>query len=115
MKTSTVLEKAKAVLVEKGWTQQAFARDERNRHSPIHSPEATCFCTLGALELVTGHMARSTEHAVRAQTALERTLLKRVFGDDSPIQTFNDDENTTKEDVLAWFDRAIELAKERET
>jgi hypothetical protein len=47
------LERA-AVIVERGWTQGTFARNEAGERVDMWTKEATCFCVSAALQKVDG-------------------------------------------------------------
>jgi hypothetical protein len=97
--TVRVLEEARRLLLEKGWTQGTFARDRKGDAIEFDSPRAACFCTSGAIMRVGESPDRSAEfYAFRA--------LRKFLGDQT-IAEWNDDPRRTREDVLGLFDRAI--------
>lgn len=88
-----VLEKARA-LIAKGWCQ--------NRHRQRVGLFRHAYCIIGATNAVDEDMAGS------ANRALQRTL----YPDPVPswansLAGFNDKSTTTKDDVLALFDRTL--------
>lgn len=88
-------EQAKTVLIEKGWTKGAYARDESGKEVDFDSPEAACFCIFGAMLRVTdGNPTPEMYDAMGLQ--LEKGFI-----------TFNDNANTKKEDVIAIFDKIL--------
>lgn len=110
MSTVTSLEAAKAILETRGWTKGEFARDAQGRPTEIFGGHPTCYCALGALYLVN----RMEDNHPAVCTALRESAPERFkYGSyEDTIAKFNDHKDTTKEDVLAWFDRAIQYAKE---
>jgi hypothetical protein len=103
MKPSEILVEAKRLLVEKGWTQGAYARDTNGRIVGCPAPDDACFCAYGAL--------------VAASIGESFTLHSEAYGYldivcGGSVARFNDAKDRTKEEVLAAFDKAIALAKE---
>lgn len=92
-------------LIEKGWTQEAEARDNTGRPVPPAHATAVEFCIVGACcrefagPLVAYELAQ-----------LQATLTRRwsVF----TLTSFNDYPVRTKDEVLALFDETIEHLKE---
>lgn len=103
-KPKTVLQRARALL-EKHWTQRKF-----------YDEYTGSYCAIGALNAVTnkgkyyGYEAASTANAYsrKLEGLLQDALPK--YGPQSVI-LFNDGFTTTQADVLALYDRAIELAE----
>lgn len=95
-----VLHNARALLDRPwGWTKGAFRKASRNG--------GTCYCAAGALERAAG---RRFDPAYRgARNALSVALIGS--GWDTSVVEFNDAPETKKKDVLALFDRAIDLVK----
>ena len=93
MKTKKVLVKARS-LIEKGWTQKALARDAHGEKVHPKDPNACEWCATGALRAVLVNISDYSD------------LLTSQAPSD--IILFNDNTNTTKEDILAVFDKAIE-------
>lgn len=80
------------------WTQGTSARDSEGRSVGVYEGTATCFCTFGALRAVATYQYKAL------------SFLREAV-DMNPI-TFNDTFGREHEEVLAMFDRAIQLAKE---
>lgn len=91
-------------LIEKpeNWTQNYYAKDEYGMTIHSSSDAAVCFCTLGALHRVIPMGSRG--HTNRRADV--RELLESLMGDDGVAQ-FND--THTHEEVIAVFDKAIEI------
>jgi hypothetical protein len=75
-----------------GWCQGAYARDAAGNMTAIRAEEATSYCLLGAMHVVTGGKTAPL------RDKLYPALRGRDFND---ITSFNDDPATTKETVLA--------------
>lgn len=94
-----VLIEARRLLVEKGWTQRATARDNCGNYVSSRDPSAESFCMLGAVRAV----ANTRVERNRAYDVLEGHLPRPYFN----LPTFNDVYGRKKEEVLAVFDKAI--------
>ena len=91
-------------LIGRGWTQGVFARDAGGRCVSPMSPDACCFCMMGAVERI----ASGTYSGDTLISCLEDAL---GVHDAIGITSFNDDFKRTQPQVLAAFDKAIELAE----
>lgn len=85
------------------WTQGAWGRDEEGNLVSYTSERAVCWCSEGALKVVSGGR---WELYSGARIALERALPAQ--GEATNVTGFNDTHNHTE--VLALFDKAIEIA-----
>lgn len=99
-----ILKEARKLLIEKGWTQAAYARDINGYRVSPRSTDAVCFCSIGAIQHVHGSwgvperfLTRASEHAYWS------------------VPVWNDKPGRTKEDVIALFDKAIEIGSKNET
>lgn len=108
MTALTLLKEARAIIDEKGWTQGAYARDDRGAFIDVTSSRAVCFCTLGALRRAQVDLKDSVslDSYKTAALWLNEAGVPRGFG------SWNDAPTRTKVDVLAMFDKAIALAEE---
>lgn len=111
-----ILEGARTVLVEKGWTTGSGAINSRGEPVSCSSPTAVCFCSLGAL-------GRAWEDLVGVRVDPDwhlyweaMTHLEEVMG--ANVARFNDslaDERGVRseppQEILDAFDRAIEVAR----
>jgi hypothetical protein len=88
-------------LVERGWTQNVFARTADGNATYVENAEAVCFCTIGALYHVKAPFGRS-------YSLLERAIGRGAVGS---IAGWNDRACRKQRDVLAAYDKAIELAE----
>jgi hypothetical protein len=98
-----LLKKAQRLLLEKGWTQRAFARTSTGEPIGRYNRESkpVSFCALGAVE----HL--SNNDYVRRDATY---LLKDQIHYGSLIE-WNDKRGRTKQQVIKLFDKAIEKAK----
>ena len=96
-------------LIERGFVKERYAFGKRRYVDPA-SKYALCFCSLGAISRVTGadtlHVP-FTDEAKRLAAVIDGTS-GDVFCD---IIEWNDAPERTQAEVLAAFDRAIELAE----
>lgn len=101
MKTpKDVLVAAREILATKGWTQGVLARGAAGKPLAPHSPDATCFCVAGAMQLVTYHTADGEPHLYFPAI---RVLEKHV----GMVDKWNDTPGREKEEVLATLDMVI--------
>ena len=110
MKISDVLIKAKTLIQDpKNWTQGVLARDNLYEPVPTTSRNAVCFCTYGAVGRVLV-LENSSQHDEVAGPLKKACA---AISGSSRVAEYND--THTHPEVLALFDKAIELAKESET
>lgn len=101
-----VLTKARGKL-ERGWNRFTAAKDENGRGVPADSPRACSFCLYGAVWSVVKVCPESIE-----------VLLRRARNTLSPedqnetLYAFNDADGRTQGEVVALFNKAIELTNE---
>jgi len=94
--TIKALREARALIDEPSkWIKGDLARSKFGNTCETSSQNAVCFCSVGALMRVTGHLFGP-----------EWRALSSTFGN-RPVAAWNDDSATTHKDVLAAFDRAI--------
>ncbi len=108
LKPSTVLIRAKQVLLDNKWTTNTYAK-KANGHTvcDVMDPAATCFCAVGAVfKAVNLSSLDRTSEPANATEAINY-LITEVSYD---ISMFNDEVGTTKKDILKAFDSAIVLA-----
>lgn len=100
MNTLEILTKAKALInTPDTWTQGSNARDANGHTATLLGEKACKFCMNGALERVSDFTSYS------ARLAVYDALGHR------DIVHWNDAHNRKHEDVMAVFDKAIELFK----
>jgi hypothetical protein len=96
-----VLVAAKQLIERVGWTQSWFVK--RNNQGKV-----IAYCAAGAINRATLEEDEGGISANRTLCAQSRNHFSKVVG--TPIVEFNDAPNTTKEQVLQAFDKAIESA-----
>ena len=102
METKQALTEARKLIKnKKNWTKGAFARDALDQPVSPFSPNAVCFCGVGALYRVTGC---STFAAPPGYHEICRAARRTNFAG------FNDANKRTHAEVLAAFARAIKAA-----
>lgn len=84
------------------WTQRAEARDKRERTAKVDAPHATKWSITGAVERQSKEPWFNHKAYSYIYKALEGVMPFR----------FNDHYKNKHSDMMAMFDRAIELAKE---
>ena len=102
MKTTVeTLRDAKALIdTPAKWTQHADARRSNNIPCSYANPDAICFCIVGAVWRASGEFSKAF-HLVQWQAQEEGRH----------VVQFNDHPDTSHNDVMAFFDRAIALAE----
>jgi hypothetical protein len=118
-----LLIEAKA-LIEKpeNWTRGVMARGKAGVEVAPESPEATCFCAMGALYRASkdqwnrGALYRASKDQWDrlAHIRAERTLREHAHGH-LFISEFNDDLKTMHQDIMNLFDKAINSLGDDET
>jgi len=109
MKNSEILIKARQVIEKpEHWTQESYARDNAGASlADGYATEAVCWCSLGAIEKVTGLDNWDSYEAVSFLTEAMVDVPRQS------VEDFND--NHSHSDVLALFDQAITKATEQES
>lgn len=101
-KPKTLLERARA-LIEKHWGKGTW-----------YSENNKTYCAIGAIQATGSRAKDPIQAAFSINTASQRAIpyLRKALpsGWDGNIIAFNDAPETTHKDVLAVYDRAIELA-----
>lgn len=87
--------------VEQGWTQGSAARSALGGPVSPLMPDATCWCIYGAAIAAGANI----DERLAAYAVLKR------FTNGAAVDAFNDLPDQTRVDVLAWIDRAVELAE----
>jgi hypothetical protein len=95
-------------LIERGWTQGEYARRKDGAPASILSRELFCYCAAGAVAAGAGYKYPSSI----VPGMRELSLAVGGDGDESDILNWNDAPERTQAEVLAAFDKAIELAEQ---
>lgn len=106
MTPKEILIEAKRLLETKGWCQGAYAKRLHGEIALnfIGDPTVAAYCSSGAIcEAQKPSMAEDAAYY----------FIKAIGG--GPIPRWNDTPGRTKEEVLAAFDKAIELADTQQT
>lgn len=107
MTTLEILQKAKELIKEREfWIKGSNATDSDRNAIAIMSPSACRFCMNGALLRITGF---DGQEAIRGYDNARRALYD-VLGEEC-LHRFNDKLDTTHEDVMSVFDKAILRAR----
>ena len=109
MKCSEIYNEA-ADLVEKGWSQNAFARNKNGFSVDPGGDGATSWCLSGALWLVTygkGTFNRPSDYRTSILYKLVQDLKLKKF-----VAAWNDDPDRTQEDVVKLLRDAAKQADE---
>lgn len=105
-----VLQKAKELISNPDrWTQGSPARDIDGGEVEPDDSNAHTFCILGAISKACGF---SDSISIILSLCDSDEIMKLLYEKDSDyISMFNDNENTTHEDVMKFFDIAIKEAE----
>lgn len=116
MNATETLIAAKALIdTPEKWTTGSYSRDENNNCLPdIFDPAACKFCSLGAIERVSPEESKwmPNSFAYLARCFLNKAIDSISRHAASTIVRFND--NSTHEQVMKAFDKAIEISKKKE-
>lgn len=116
--TERTLTAARDLLKTQGWIRHHLAEDDHGNEVPLESERATCFCAIGSLVKARSTMGLiKSESYIRAKKLLEAAMPeeKRQESSYSSVTTYNDAVVENLESAIAWFDKAIELAKKEAT
>lgn len=112
MKPSEILIKAKSLIdTPQKWTQGEYAKSEKGRRVQPTSPRATCFCSVGAVLRATGSKDEFFWMIDNEQREEAIDILSEAMNVEH-VPLFND--THTHAEVMAAWDEAIKLAKEKE-
>lgn len=114
MKISEILKAGKAVIADpKNFTQDgSYAKVSKESDVSVYGndPEATCFCSIGALQRVNGE----GDHNVRGVGYLDIALSQLTLPGPRYMHITSANDNFPHETVMKIWDRAIELAEKDE-
>ena len=104
MRVSDVLGRAADLIEPEGaWTQGSFARNVGGYAVRIESPEAVCFCAVGAIYRAAPHSSMAN----RIADALAGTVQDDLFSD------WNDREGRRQSEVVAKLRKVAEKYREQ--
>jgi hypothetical protein len=106
-----ILQEARRLIDEKGWTQGQAARTRSGKPVEITLDDASCFCTVGALSRAC--MNLGVPHSGHSWSRTFTAFRQALPGSPDYIAAWNDAPSRTKDDVLKAFDKAIETVRAR--
>jgi hypothetical protein len=115
MRARKQLQCARALIEDPGrWTKRALARDANGRPVWPSTRSACAWCALGALLRVGAHARGRRDVRLAASNQARAALARAAYSSMTPpdvraVGRFNDSIVTDHSDVLALFDRAIEM------
>ena len=98
--------------IERGWTQGSSARDVYGESVLANSPRAVTWCAIGAINAAMPGASIERREVLRNELR-DALAVGRTVGV-TPVSAYNDQFATKKADILALFDRAIEMQGGRE-
>ena len=106
MNTKDVLIKARTLISHKdNWIQQQYAEDKNGLVRAPRDPRACKFCAIGAIYAVIDDEIKK-QNAIKALAQFADRWTSEY--EDKIVVAFNDDEETTHEEVLEVYNKAIE-------
>jgi hypothetical protein len=104
------LTRAMNAIINRGWTQGAFARNRNGEECDVRSG-AACFCSLGAIEYAT-KSKNGDRHELRCEKASDALALglPRPY---KSVVPYNDKPGRTRSQVVSLFQRAIKKLEKR--
>ena len=94
-----ILKKTKELISDPArWTKGEMARTMFGASVSAHDSSATCWCIMGAIH----HETKDDPFLAGSAYQIVRTQLQG-----RTVSEFNDDQNTTHEDVMTLLDKAI--------
>ena len=121
----SILKEARALLAEKGWTQETFARDADGNWCDPFENNASCFCVTGALERASlqctekfkriekEFFMRSVCNDISKILIHSESVKEKIkeYGDLS-LAEWNDMDGRTQKEVIEVLDKTISLLEE---
>ena len=92
--------------IEQGWTQKTYARSEDGDSVAYNSPDAICWCAVGAICAVDSSLSSAVDRATKI-------LAETIEISRSSLTEWNDAPDRTQDEVLIAFGWAIEASMER--
>lgn len=100
-----VIQEAANLLEQKGWIQGDFAKDSNGRLVASISPDATCYCTVGAIRAAVYKASGETDTTIEGEA---KRIIRRHIGKVG-IAMWNDADDQTKENVISTLREAASL------
>lgn len=106
---------AKALIEDESkWTKGYYAHDSEGSLREALDPQAVCFCSVGALIKVAGGYDYPQSLQIdRAEAVLSDCVKISTDGWGQDIVEFNDAKDNTHQDVMAVWDKAIQMERDR--
>lgn len=99
-----------ADIIKKGWTQNAFARNEEGFSVTPDGKDATSWCLTGALWLVVRGNKNPKEYYGDVPLTVHNLIKNLGLRESAGV--WNDDPNRTKEEVIELLQKAVILTGE---
>jgi hypothetical protein len=113
------LKTGRELLLTRGWTQAAYARDGNGRvlGASEYDSQGTCFCAIGAVRtaLISNVPIEERsfegpwEFSARAESLLHRAVAPYAVN----LFEWNDAPGRTRDEVIALYDRAIQIEENK--
>lgn len=116
---ATLIEARRTIMLPGAWTKQATARDKDGQPLGLANSRKACrWCSVGAVYRAGARAASGyVFDDVEALRALSQVIAPKGNPNESAVlstvASFNDAEQTTHQDVLSLFDKAIADVRER--
>ena len=101
-----ILDEARYLIESEGWCQGAMAKDRLGFPTEPRADNVAARCAVGALDAAVDWSAESEAHYELARSYVDQTIRGKY------IVTWNDAAGRTKEEVVAMFTEAADLARE---
>ncbi len=109
--TEILLKAKEKISKPENWCQRSVARDPEGCRVSARDPNASSWCSIGAVLSSTKGIVSNTIHAKLREIfsfVLDQSAIYRGYS----IPAFNDHPEVTHDDVMTFFDLAIEKSKE---
>jgi len=113
MRTKEILTRAKEIITDpKRWAKGYYAFNKHQQAVASSSPRAVCWCALGAIRKAVEDVTGAATCTTVFNTELADATLHMYNNLDQDrfcnISKFNDTPETTHEQILEFFDKAIQ-------
>lgn len=106
MKASQILRASRRLLIDKGWIQDAYAKNAAGQRTDPVTGNPASFCSMGSILCTIGKMDFGSYEFATAHRYLVRG------GATVPVSHWNDNDERTLEQVLAAFEQGALVAEE---
>lgn len=108
--TQLLIEARKLIDSPDKWAKGAYARSAKGRATLVLSKKAVCYCSEGALHKVDSFEPLK-QFGFLPVSAAAFSLLTASCPNNTNIVDYNDHPNTTHEEIMLVWDKAIEKSK----